>query len=113
KAIGPQKNLCIFHIAIKTLIGKLSKCQQENNSFDLNELQLFLAQSVKDYCEELMVKMLHGDESFYESSKRPRIRLKPKKDYLAGVSRSCRCGSSHWKRQENWLVWRLYLSSIQ
>lgn len=58
------------------------------NSSDLNELQVFLDQSVKDSCEGLMVKMLHGKESYYEPSKRSRNWLKLKKDYLAGVGDS-------------------------
>lgn len=58
------------------------------DSSDLNELQAFLDQSVKDSCEGLMVKMLHGLESYYEPSKRSRNWLKLKKDYLAGVGDS-------------------------
>ncbi|CAK7894003.1 DNA ligase 1 [[Candida] anglica] len=58
------------------------------NSTNLDELQLFLDQSVKDSCEGLMVKMLNGKESYYEPSKRSRNWLKLKKDYLAGVGDS-------------------------
>lgn len=34
------------------------------------EIQAFLEESVKDGCEGLMVKMLEGDSSFYEPSRR-------------------------------------------
>ena len=34
------------------------------------EIQAFLEESVKDGCEGLMVKMLEGDASFYEPSRR-------------------------------------------
>ncbi|AQZ18448.1 CDC9 (YDL164C) [Zygosaccharomyces parabailii] len=52
------------------------------------ELQHFLDQSVKDCCEGLMVKMVDGQESHYEPSKRSRNWLKLKKDYLNGVGDS-------------------------
>lgn len=67
--------------------GKFDFATHKDSS-DLNELQLFLDQSVKDSCEGLMVKMLHGKDSFYEPSKRSRNWLKLKKDYLAGVGDS-------------------------
>ncbi|KAK6464297.1 ATP-dependent DNA ligase [Scheffersomyces coipomensis] len=58
------------------------------NSSNLDELQQFLDQSVKDACEGLMVKMLNGKDSYYEPSKRSRNWLKLKKDYLQGVGDS-------------------------
>lgn len=67
--------------------GKFQFATSKDSS-DLNELQAFLDQSVKDSCEGLMVKMLHGPESYYEPSKRSRNWLKLKKDYLAGVGDS-------------------------
>lgn len=70
------------------------------------EIQAFLEVSVKDGCEGLMVKMLDSDASYYEPSRRSvnwlkvdtitnfvssillMVRLKVKKDYLAGVGDS-------------------------
>lgn len=36
----------------------------------VDDIQTFLDVSVKDGCEGLMVKMMDGDESFYEPSRR-------------------------------------------
>lgn len=77
----------ILHDNFKQVDGKFRFATFKDSS-DLDELQAFLDQSVKDSCEGLMVKMLHGPESYYEPSKRSRNWLKLKKDYLAGVGDS-------------------------
>lgn len=71
----------------QTIEGKFHFATFKNSS-DLDELQSFLDQSVKDSCEGLMVKTLHGSDSYYEPSKRSRNWLKLKKDYLSGVGDS-------------------------
>ncbi|TBU38931.1 ATP-dependent DNA ligase [Dichomitus squalens] len=54
----------------------------------VDEIQTFLEESVKDGCEGLMVKMLEGEFSHYQPSRRTVNWLKLKKDYLAGVGDS-------------------------
>ncbi|KAF5093352.1 hypothetical protein D0Z00_004096 [Geotrichum galactomycetum] len=67
--------------------GQFSFAQYMDSS-NVDEIQTFLDQSVKDSCEGLMIKVLNGEESGYEPSKRSRNWLKLKKDYLAGVGDS-------------------------
>lgn len=55
---------------------------------ELEQIQTFLEESIKDGCEGLMVKMLEGSESGYEPSVRSINWLKIKKDYLAGLGDS-------------------------
>ncbi|PJF19197.1 DNA ligase [Paramicrosporidium saccamoebae] len=57
------------------------------NSHSIEEIQIFLEESVKSGCEGLMVKTLN-EESSYEPSRRSRKWLKVKKDYLDGVGDS-------------------------
>lgn len=64
------------------------KFSQAIHANDVEEIQAFLDQSIKDSCEGLMIKVLNGPESAYEPSKRSRNWLKLKKDYLAGVGDS-------------------------
>ncbi|KAI5481277.1 DNA ligase [Pseudohyphozyma bogoriensis] len=54
----------------------------------VEDIQIFLDKSVKEGCEGLMVKMLEGEGSSYEPSRRSIHWLKLKKDYLAGVGDS-------------------------
>lgn len=77
----------ILHEVTKPVTGEFQYATEMTTS-NLEELQHFLDQSVKDSCEGLMVKMLDGEESHYEPSKRSRNWLKLKKDYLAGVGDS-------------------------
>jgi DNA ligase-1 len=78
---------------------------KSSDAESVDEIQIFLEESVKDGCEGLMVKMLESDASFYEPSRRSVNWLKVwclskhwislltvlwqlKKDYLAGVGDS-------------------------
>ncbi|PNS19967.1 hypothetical protein CAC42_7934 [Sphaceloma murrayae] len=58
------------------------------NTNELDEIQTLLEDSVKASCEGLMVKMLDGESSYYEPSRRSQNWLKVKKDYLAGAGDS-------------------------
>jgi DNA ligase-1 len=76
-----------MHDSFKVVEGEFGYATSINTN-EIDEMQSFLDESVKGSCEGLMVKMLEGDESGYEPSKRSRNWLKVKKDYLAGVGDS-------------------------
>ncbi|AGO13488.1 AaceriACL155Wp [[Ashbya] aceris (nom. inval.)] len=76
-----------LYSVLKVVPGEL-QFANEITTMELSELQTYLEQSVSDSCEGLMVKMLDGEESQYEPSKRSRNWLKLKKDYLEGVGDS-------------------------
>jgi DNA ligase-1 len=65
--------------------GKFQYATSKTTS-DVEELQAFLDESVKNSCEGLMVKTLDSDP--YRPSQRSNSWLKLKKDYLAGVGDS-------------------------
>ncbi|EGF98110.1 uncharacterized protein MELLADRAFT_41015 [Melampsora larici-populina 98AG31] len=58
------------------------------DSDKVEEIQVFLDESIKASCEGLMVKMLNGENAYYEPSRRSMNWLKVKKDYLAGLGDS-------------------------
>ncbi|PVU92054.1 hypothetical protein BB561_004059 [Smittium simulii] len=67
--------------------GTLEYAKHENLN-EIDDIQTFLDKSIINNCEGLMVKVLDGEESFYEPSKRSRNWLKIKKDYLQGIGDS-------------------------
>lgn len=95
----------LLHTAFNSVEGEFAFATSMNGQ-ELDEIQVFLDESVKASCEGLMVKMLDGTESGYEPSKRSRNWLKVssryvtpyfdlitntikvKKDYLTGVGDS-------------------------
>ncbi|KAK5629692.1 hypothetical protein RRF57_005407 [Xylaria bambusicola] len=77
----------LLHEAFSPVEGEFAFATHMNGQ-ELEEIQVFLDESVKASCEGLMVKMLDGSESGYEPSKRSRNWLKIKKDYLSGVGDS-------------------------
>ncbi|KAI9675311.1 MAG: hypothetical protein M1817_001214 [Caeruleum heppii] len=77
----------LMRSAFEEVEGEFAFAKSMNTS-ELDEIQTFLDESVKASCEGLMVKMLDGEESGYEPSKRSRNWLKVKKDYLSGVGDS-------------------------
>ncbi|KAK3985549.1 hypothetical protein QBC44DRAFT_384834 [Cladorrhinum sp. PSN332] len=77
----------LLHKAFNPVEGEFAFATSMNGQ-ELDDIQVFLDESVKASCEGLMVKMLDGEESGYEPSKRSRNWLKIKKDYLAGIGDS-------------------------
>ncbi|KAK3301984.1 uncharacterized protein B0T15DRAFT_288189 [Chaetomium strumarium] len=77
----------LLHKAFQPVEGEFAFATAMNGQ-ELDEIQTFLDESVKASCEGLMVKMLDGEESGYEPSKRSRNWLKIKKDYLSGIGDS-------------------------
>lgn len=88
----------LLHEDLATRRRKLREAfQPVENEFDfatsqdcttVEEIQSFLDASVADRCEGLMVKMLQGNDAFYEPSRRSMNWLKLKKDYLSGTGDS-------------------------
>lgn len=65
----------LLHEAFQPVEGEFAFATHMNGQ-ELEEIQIFLDESVKASCEGLMVKMLDGSESGYEPSKRSRNWLK-------------------------------------
>lgn len=65
----------LLHSAFNPIEGEFGFATSMNGQ-ELDEIQVFLDESVKASCEGLMVKMLDGKESGYEPSKRSRNWLK-------------------------------------
>jgi DNA ligase-1 len=65
----------LLHTAFAPVEGELAFATHMDGQ-ELDEIQVFLDESVKASCEGLMVKMLDGTESGYEPSKRSRNWLK-------------------------------------
>ncbi|EKM83893.1 hypothetical protein AGABI1DRAFT_51454 [Agaricus bisporus var. burnettii JB137-S8] len=85
KPLSERRKLLLEHF--QPIDGEFNFAKA-SNSQSVEEIQAFLEESVKDGCEGLMVKMLDGEPSFYEPSRRSVNWLKLKKDYLAGVGDS-------------------------
>ncbi|KAK4138314.1 ATP-dependent DNA ligase [Trichocladium antarcticum] len=77
----------LLHRSFQPVEGEFSFATAMDGQ-ELDEIQTFLDESVRASCEGLMVKMLDGEESGYEPSKRSRNWLKIKKDYLSGIGDS-------------------------
>lgn len=77
----------LMHASFTPVEGEFSFATYADAN-DLEQIQVFLDESVKASCEGLMVKMLDGEGSRYEPSKRSHNWLKIKKDYLSGIGDS-------------------------
>jgi DNA ligase-1 len=71
----------------------------------VDEIQAFLEESVKDGCEGLMVKMLDGDASFYEPSRRSVNWLKVSTSFAVGGMKVFSCRILLSSRRTIWPVW--------
>ncbi|KAL9086150.1 MAG: hypothetical protein Q9159_004330 [Coniocarpon cinnabarinum] len=76
-----------LHEAFQPVEGEFAFAQHGNTN-NIDEIQTLLEASVSASCEGLMVKMLDGQSSYYQPSRRSQNWLKVKKDYLAGVGDS-------------------------
>lgn len=77
----------LLHEAFHPVEGEFQYATFGNTS-TLETIQDLLEASVAASCEGLMVKMLDGESSHYEPSRRSQNWLKVKKDYLSGVGDS-------------------------
>ncbi|BGP20443.1 ATP-dependent DNA ligase Cdc17 [Rhodosporidiobolus nylandii] len=86
-----EKNLrerrALLREHLQPVEGEFAFATSEDAS-TVEEIQTLLDKSIKDGCEGLMVKMLEGEGSSYEPSRRSIHWLKLKKDYLQGVGDS-------------------------
>lgn len=71
----------ILHDKFSPVHGELHFAEHKD-AHEFEEIEEFLAESVKNCCEGLMVKTLEGDKATYEPDKRSFNWLKLKKDYL-------------------------------
>jgi len=71
----------LLHSAFTPIEGQFAFATSMNGR-EIDEIQTFLDESVKASCEGLMVKMLDGDESGYEPSKRSRNWLKVRESLI-------------------------------
>lgn len=85
KSLRERRDLLTSHF---TPVDGEFQFAKSSDGETMDEIQVFLEDSVKDGCEGLMVKMLESEDSWYEPSRRSINWLKLKKDYLAGVGDS-------------------------
>ncbi|GAA5941308.1 DNA ligase (ATP) CDC9 [Sporobolomyces koalae] len=85
KTLGERRELLRAHL--QPVEGEFAFATSDDAS-TVEDIQVFLDKSIKDGCEGLMVKMLDGEGSHYEPSRRSIHWLKLKKDYLQGVGDS-------------------------
>lgn len=81
KDLSTRRNLLREHFEEVEGEFAFAKWSDANN---VEQIQSFLDHSIEESCEGLMVKMLEGEDAYYEPSRRSMNWLKVKKDYLAG-----------------------------